>query len=356
LREWLSAANFRGKMPLPQKLCLLRKTNSDMGIFDTWNQYREAKKNQRQKESDLVDLIERMVQDSDPSIRRVAGYRKKLQQPVENALGHIEGLVSSIPGPSRLAVDAWSEDPLIHALFVSPEETRSLLQSSIDLKSFFQKTGAKTAVALLTASKKERTVFGTAQEGEIIRRDVPQVAVEFLDHRVVAPGVDEAENRRELFHRALYVLATHTLEEILRIHSIREELSEERRVLAVKLKIQHSRQRGLEGLLSGSGAGRAADEEAQELLEQIDHQLMELGPGSGTPQDFLRQLEKALLNPENFLTGKTLRMHLNWMGVKQSEDSVEKAPEITLAELEIPGKVKRVAVMAAVSAAECLGR
>ena len=44
-----------------------------MGILDTWNQYREAKKNQRQEESDLIDLIERMVQDSDPSIRKVGG-------------------------------------------------------------------------------------------------------------------------------------------------------------------------------------------------------------------------------------------------------------------------------------------
>ena len=44
-----------------------------MGILDTWNQYREAKKNQRQKESYLIDLIERMVQDSDPSIRKVVG-------------------------------------------------------------------------------------------------------------------------------------------------------------------------------------------------------------------------------------------------------------------------------------------
>jgi hypothetical protein len=324
-----------------------------MGILDAWNQYREAKKNQRQKESDLIDLIERMVQDSDPSIRKVAGYRNQLEQPVENALGHIESLISSIPGPFGLSAEAWDKDPLIHALFVSPDEIRSLLQNHVDLKSFFQKSGVKTAVALLSATKKERTVFGTDQQGEIVRRDVPQLAVEFHDHRVVAPGVDEAENRRELFHRGLYVLAAHTLEEILRVHSIREELTEERRMLAVKLKIQYSRQRGLEGLLSDSGASAAGAKQAQELLEEIDNQLTELEPGSGKPQDFLRKLEKVLLDPGNFLTGKPIRMRLNWMGVKQSEESAENAPEVTLAELEIPGKVKRVAALVAVSAEEC---
>jgi hypothetical protein len=48
-----------------------------MGILDRWSQYRERKKRQRQKESSLVDLIERMVQDSDPSVRKVAGYRRE---------------------------------------------------------------------------------------------------------------------------------------------------------------------------------------------------------------------------------------------------------------------------------------
>jgi hypothetical protein len=127
-------------------------------------------------------------------------------------------------------------------------------------------------------------------------------------------------------------------------------------MLAVKLKIQYSRQRGLEGLLSDSGASAAGAKQAQDLLEEIDNQLAELEPGSAKPQDFLRKLEKVLLDPGNFLAGKTIRMRLNWMGVKQSEESAENAPEITLAELEIPGKVKRVAALVAVSAEECLGR
>jgi len=244
---------------------------------------------------------------------------------------------------------------LIHALFVNPGEIRSLLQNHADLQSFFQKSAVKTAVALLSATKKERTVFGTDQQGEIVRRDVPQLAVEFYDHRVVAPGVDEAENRRELFHRGLYVLAAHTLEEILRIHSIREELTEERRMLAVKLKIQYSRDRGLERLLAGGSKNNADQEQAQQLLAEIDKQLMELKPGSGTPQDFLGKLEKVLLEPGHFLTGKTIGLRLNWMGVKQDEESPEKGPEITLAELEIPGRVKRVAVMVTVSVNECMG-
>ena len=327
-----------------------------MGILDTWNQYREAKKNQRQKESDLIDLIERMVQDSDPLIRKVAGYRNQLKQPVENALGHIESLISSIPGPFNLSAESWDKDPLVHALFVSPDEVRALLQSCAELQAFFRKGVVRTATALLTATKKERTVFGRAREGDIVRHDVPQAAVEFYDHRIVAPSSNETENRRELVHRGLNLLATQTLEEILKIHSIREELTAERRILAVKLKIQHTRERGLEPLLASGGKSHSDETPAQQLLEEIDKQLVELESGSGTPQDFLKQLATVLLGPSDVLTGKTIGMRLNWMGVKIDEPSSESGGEVTLAELEIPGRVKRVAVLATIGADECLRR
>jgi methylthioribose-1-phosphate isomerase len=55
-----------------------------MGILERWNQYRERKYRQRRKASDLAELIERMVQESDPAIRKVSGYRRQLQKPVEN--------------------------------------------------------------------------------------------------------------------------------------------------------------------------------------------------------------------------------------------------------------------------------
>jgi hypothetical protein len=72
-----------------------------MGNLYTWKRYREAKKNQRQKASDLAELIERLVQESDLGIRKVPGYRQQLQKPVEEiAQSELE-----IPGRAkRIAV------------------------------------------------------------------------------------------------------------------------------------------------------------------------------------------------------------------------------------------------------------
>jgi len=312
------------------------------------------KKRKRKKDDTIVEWIDRMLQESDPSIRKVPGYREQLRQPFENAMGYLEGLISSIPGPFSISADQWDKDPLTHSLFVDPNEVKSLLQKCAELKSFFQTTGVKTAVALLTATKKERTIFGTGMEGEIIRRDVPQVAVEFYDHRVVAPAASEDENRRELVHRGLYVLASNALEEFMRIKSLIEELNGERRILDYKLKIHTTRERGIQRLLAGSLEPDSEIEQARQLLGEIDKQLMEFEQGSGTPKDFLRKLEKILFSAGNFLTEKAITMRLDWMGIKQDDVSAESGNEINLAELEIPDRAKRVAVLASIDAGECL--
>lgn len=325
-----------------------------MRIKDRWNQSRELKKRKRKKDDTIVEWIDRMLQESDPSIRKVPGYREQLRQPFENAMGYLEGLISSIPGPFSISADQWDKDPLTHSLFVDPNEIKSLLQKCAELKSFFQTTGVKTAVALLTATKKERTIFGTGMEGEIIRRDVPQVAVEFYDHRVVAPAASEDENRQELVHRGLYVLASNALEEFMRIKSLIEELNGERRILDYKLKIHTTRERGIQRLLAGTLEPDSEIEQARQLLGEIDKQLMEFGQGSGTPKDFLRKLEKILFSAGNFLTEKAITMRLDWMGIKQNDVSAESGNEINLAELEIPERAKRVAVLASIDAGECL--
>ncbi|WP_373501450.1 hypothetical protein [Desulfococcus sp.] len=326
-----------------------------MGIMDRWNQYRELKRRQGEKEAAAAEWIERMVQETDPSIRKVEGYRKQLRTPVENALRHVDGVISAIPGPFRLTADRWDTDPLMHALFVNPGDIQSLLQSCADLKSFFQKSGVKTAVALLTATKVERTVFGTALEGEILRRDVAQTVVEFYDHRVIAPGATEEESRRELIPRGLYLLATYALEEVMQVQALREELTAQRNSAVFKIKIQQTRDRGVGYLLAGSSRSGTEVEKWEQFLAEIDQQLTALGPGSGTPRDYLRKLDNVLSGADTVLTEKTQEMRLNWMGVKQGGDATGNGQAITMTELEIPNRVKRVAVLATVSAGECLG-
>ncbi len=135
----------------------------------------------------------------------------------------------------------------------------------------------------------------------------------------------------------------------------RQEKKSQRRILDYKIKIQKSRDRGLESSLAGSSGSDSETDQAMKVLADIDNQLKEFEQGAGTPRDFLRKLEKVLLRAENFLTEKSIGLRLDWMGMKQDETSAEKSFEINLAELEIPEREKRVAVLAGISADQCVG-
>ena len=61
-------------------------------------------------------------------------------------------------------------------------------------------------MALLTATRSEKTIFAGEIQGQILRRDVPQTAVDFTDHRIVAPAATEVQDRRTLVEGALRLL------------------------------------------------------------------------------------------------------------------------------------------------------
>jgi hypothetical protein len=299
-------------------------------------------------------MVERVVQHSDPGIRSVIGYRQRLSQPVENARAYIERLVATVPGPADLSPGSWGKNPLARALFVDPAEASGLIQSSGELKDFFKsRPQAREAIAILTATRKERTIFGTALEGDILRRDVPQLSVEFRDLRIVAPAETESEARREMEARTLQMLASRSLKHMLERRALREKLEEQRRILAIKLKIQRSRADGLECTLAADCDEPEPPEPGAGILADIDRQLMELTPDSVTAAANLEHLAGVLSDPAGVMEARAVTLNLNWMGVKSKDPTPGSAP-ITLAELEIKGRLVRVAVLVRILRAECL--
>lgn len=315
-------------------------------MWTKWVEHRNARTAARAREAYLSEVIERAVQESDPAIRSLAGYRKQLRQPVEHALAYIEGLVAAVPGPVELVPENWDRSPLARALFVGPQEAAALLQGSGELRAFFSRQPqTPAAIAILTATRREHTVFGTALEGEIVRRDVPQVAVEFVDLMVVAPAFTESEARRELKFRTLQLLASWALKDMLALKSLREELAEQRRILEIKLKIQQTRTDRLECTL---GADCKTDERPDPgggILADIDRRLMELPPDKLSAEAHLEHLVEALNHPEKIMTARAFSLNLNWMGVRQDPAPHEPSSAIALAEVEIRGRLKRVAVL-----------
>jgi hypothetical protein len=316
----------------------------------------EIRKAKSREDAELTAAVERVIAASAPVICSLRDCRRDLRTPVDNALHYIQQTIDAVPGPVALSPEKWDQNPLLKALFVSPDELCFLLAGDSRVRSFFAQQRAARAFALLTATRRERTIFATAVEGEIVKRDVPQTAVEFHDFRILDLATTETATRCALKDRALNALVTQVLEHLLRLRALKDELKEHQRILSIKLKIQQTRTHHLDGLISGDCESEPAAPMAQRALADIDRQIQDLAAESDSPAEYLRQLTTVLSAPQEVLTVAPISMHLNWMGVRQRDASASRDCEFRLAEVQLPNHLKCVAVFATISRVDCLKR
>jgi hypothetical protein len=326
-----------------------------MGLKDLWERllgHLLPDQETRKTDAALTEEIERLVQEVSPAIRNIRGYRKRLRAPVEGARHYIEGLVAAIPGPRPLSVEQGGRDSLTALLFVDADQLRGLLNDNAELVAFFQDNSTTQAVALLTATCTEKTIFTSVMQGEIIRRDLPQTAVDFTEHRLVAPAPTEAGNRGALRDGGLRLLGLRALEHLANLKSQKEDLAEEKRMVGIKLKILQAHDRSLEGLLESDRDSAAKAARVQEMLTEIGQELDTVTAVLGSPEDALNHLLSFLNNPEYILTIQPLSLRLNWMGVKVDENAEDPGTEISLAEMKINDRRKRVALLVTINREE----
>jgi hypothetical protein len=75
----------------------------------------------RYPETLLEQAIERAVDGTDPRLRLVPGYRKRLRQPVIRAIDQVIALVDGFAGPLTAGIDGYGNDSRLAALFASAE-------------------------------------------------------------------------------------------------------------------------------------------------------------------------------------------------------------------------------------------
>jgi hypothetical protein len=309
---------------------------------------RETRESKRRKEAELTEAVQRVVQMSAPVVGTLRNCRRNLRGPVETALAYIDQTVAFIPGPLPLSPKTWDQHPLLQALFVGADEIKTFLWADRRLKSFFARHPEPQAWALLTATRCERTIFGTAVEGEIVRRDVAQTAVEFRDHRILDPAVTLAETRHELRARAMAALVTPVVERALQQRSLQDELREQQRILSVQLKIQQTRPVHPDAQSPGEGEKGASGNGASGILADIDRQIRELSASSTSPEEVLHEIAEVLNAPQAAMTVHPVAMRLNWMGVKQCRTSSECDLDVRLVEVELKAHWRRTAVFVSI--------
>jgi len=287
----------------------------------------------------LVDaVIERAVDGTDPRLRALGGYRKRLRQPALAAIDHVVCMVESLPPPVDAGAEGYRNDPGLRAMFASLERLHGLLGKDRNLDAALRAGPAPARlVALLLTQMNEKHVLGLDIEDGLMKRDVRQTVVSFDDHRVVDPDPDEALTRRALRRRAFDHILAQVLEDMGERTSTRQELGSQRALL--RRKLDALKDAGWSFGAAGAGGDPAA---LEQKLVAIEAELQALGPESGTLEAHLDLLAAALADPAARLSLRPRTLILDHRNVlREVADSV--AREFTVHELH-DGRGARVAV------------
>jgi len=285
----------------------------------------------------LIDAaIERAIDATDPRLRALGNYRKRLREPVEQAARHIIGLVDSQPPAVEISRRSYGTDPRLRAFFVSAEDLQEVLGGMKTVKDYLQGvTGSlpEAIFGLLSMAWKERTVLGTEQQGEILRRDVKQVAVSFFDHRFGAPAGSEADFRWELKKRGYDYLLEVALKSIISTRGKRRDLKREQHLLNRKLEAMKTGNWGLEGMFAQDGAETKNPVELEQQIESVEKELLDIGSDTESLQRSLDELAEVLGESAHWLSRRELSMRLDYMGIRVEENAGEASNLLDLLEL-----------------------
>lgn len=280
-------------------------------------------------ESLVAEAIERAVDGTDPQLRALSGYKKRLRPAVLRAVDHVVALVDALPPPMPVRFGGEGTDPRIKSFFISLPHMKKVFQEDRALSGYLQAQGGEGGiVALLAMEKEEKVILGAALSGDVVMRDVPQVTVSFDAHRLLDPARDEGDCRRLLKRRAYDHLLTLALRRLAEVKFERSDLERRRTLLQAKL---HLLEREGWGFDRGD-AERVDVATVEERLGRLEAQLQELGGDDRMLETYLGVVADALGRPEEYLQARSETIFVDRMGIKQSEAAAD-APELRLTEL-----------------------
>lgn len=293
-----------------------------------------AQRQERRLQEKVFHDINKFIKKNCPKMTSVPGYHKKLVHAISVSLTHISGLIDQIPGPVDLESEQWEKQPVLQSMFVKPEEIDFVLKSSKYLNRYFKTTGAAEAVALLTATLKEKTVFGIEKNDGMIRRDVPKKAVYFEGHEIFGPARTIEDSRFRLKHLALISLCRQVVQNTTGLESWKKELEEQQNLLEFKL---HPRMH--------SDQSEEKDEKAPEtaqLLSDIKSKIKSINNQINVTEAHLDRITRVFENPQSHLMLTTETMKLDRLGIRLNPDSKQPANEFSIAEFQF-GKTPKIA-------------
>jgi hypothetical protein len=312
--------------------------------FSEWraNAHRKQLRKPNARVTDVLSTVERVVDGTDGRIRLVSGYRSKLQDVIRSSLAFADELVEQIPGGIEVNRHAFVTDPYVNAFFANVSDMRTIFSHSSEIKDFMEGYGDNDAMeccALLCMHMSEKTVLGMELSGDILKKDVRQVAVNFSDHRIYSPAPREVETRQGLKQCLFDGLVTNALERITQMRLKNFKLNSELQILKAR---QRRQQMALHKSTDATVTAEHADTCRQ--LEQLEAELSKIP--LATPQAALEQVITVFKNPEDFVRLRKFSLRLNKMGILIGDEARQPCNEIDLTEVTIGEGTPRIVTLA----------
>jgi hypothetical protein len=293
--------------------------------------------------------IERVVDGTDPRLRAVSHYRRKLWNPVERTIDFVVNFVNALSPAIVADRRGYMTDPRLRALFASPERLREILSFSDGTRSYLKQAPTPLPTELfagLGAVRVEKNTLGIEMEGEILRRDVPQTIVNFCDHRLVFLTDNEQDTRRELMRRAADYLIETALQHLMTSRVQKTQLEQQqRKLLQQKADLLKKAQVGFESLTTSPAEPVDLDAIEQQLAD-LEAELSKIRADSSTLDHHLAKVAATLSEPEQYLALEPVSLTLDHTNTKVAADSSRIANTMTFQEIVLAkGKDGRIAAL-----------
>ena len=291
----------------------------------------------RLAEEDIERAIDIIIEQTDPRLRFVSGYHRKLRKPVVRSLVYTSDLVKRIPGPFEISRRTYGSDPQVNALFGSADDIGVLFARNKMLQRFFRDTpGCDLVYVPLIMLRQEKRVLGMALSGDIVRRDVVRTTVNFSEHRLgIVCTASEAELRGEMQWRGIHFLAVTALENITRMKTGTAQLEEQRALLKMKLRDVQAQHRGLDALVTAPPEDEQQQQSLQQRLDETGRKLQAARAGVATLDDYLGQVCKVCNHPSHFLRVRQNSVTVDRMGFVPDAMSHQQGAEVASATVSI---------------------
>ncbi len=280
--------------------------------------------------------IEQVVQIVNPRLKLVPGYRRRLAPAVEKAVLYCRQVEAQIVPSLEMSAAAWSESPILRALFATADDVPAVFSRCTEIQEFFENSPcAENVWASLRFRRQEVEGFGPAIHDGTVHQDVARTCVSFVDKTVLQPRVSEQEARIEIRRRAFKYLVAQALGQIASVSTRRKDLIEQRTMLQARLSMLKAQQVGLESVLeSGSGAIEKIDDLARKLSEN-ERSLAEC-PAIGNTLDYvMKRVRSVLIHAADHLAVEQVSLRLDPMNVRLPAGGAAAATGIRLPEVVV---------------------